>query len=44
MSELVLFYLGDEGWSGAYERDVTFEYIEELREFVNAPGLPYRLQ
>ena len=37
MSELVLLYLGDEGWSGAYERDVTFEYIEELREFVNAP-------
>lgn len=37
MSELVLFYLGDEGWSGAYERDVTFEYIEELRELVNTP-------
>ncbi|CDB00881.1 unknown [Firmicutes bacterium CAG:65] len=37
MSELVLFYLGDEGRSGAYEGDVTFEYIEELWEFVNAP-------
>ena len=37
MSELVLLYLGDEGWSGAYEGDVTFEYIEELWELVNAP-------
>ena len=37
VSELVLFYLGDEGRSGAYEGDVTFEYIEELWEFVNAP-------
>lgn len=36
MSELVLFYLGDEGRSGAYEGDISFEYIEELREFINA--------
>lgn len=35
MSELVLFYLGDKGRSGAYEGDISFEYIEELREFVN---------
>ena len=37
MSEFVLFYLGDAGWSGAYEGDITFEHIEELRELVNAP-------
>ena len=37
MSELVLLYLRDEGWSGAHEGDITFEYIEELWELVNAP-------
>lgn len=37
VSELVLLYLRDEGWSGAHEGDITFEYIEELWELVNAP-------
>lgn len=37
VSEFVLFYLGDKGWSGAHEGDITFEHIKELRELVNTP-------